>query len=422
MPARFLKHWAIAFVAIAAAVGTVGLVADPFGVYGTRLVPRLARCKPSLRDYARLAKAYGVAAHRPATVLIGTSRVARGLDPSDPVLQRRLGRTYNLGLPGGTLDEMAALARHAAATSPELRTLVIGLEPGVFFHDPRPPHASWRTGSTPHPLFRLARARDTLFSLDSLRATAALLNDDFGCESPYLGDGFYQDNLDQKMAPRGVRWGAQRIVRNGCRHYLPLSRGTPPAAAQAAAQAEVFRELLRWSRERGLRVRLFITPLHVRYLEMLRAIGFWPIVEDWKRFTTRAVAEAAREGADVELWDFSTYHPLTTEPIPSLGDRETRMRWYWEPSHFRPVLGRQIVARMIAGDDGTEAPADFGRRLTPENVEAHLAAAWEAGERHRAANPAQVDEADAAAARAAAELARAQPALTPTSAPAYFRN
>ena len=52
------------------------------------------------------------------------------------------------------------------------------------------------------------------------------------------------------------------------------------------------------------------------------------------------------------------------------------MRWYWEHSHYRKATGDLILDRVLGhGDPDRDLPADFGVRLTGDNVDAHVARA-----------------------------------------------
>jgi hypothetical protein len=45
------------------------------------------------------------------------------------------------------------------------------------------------------------------------------------------------------------------------------------------------------------------------------------------------------------------------------------MHGYTDSAHFTPAIGGKILARL----QGATEPSDFGIRLTPDNIETHLA-------------------------------------------------
>jgi len=67
----------------------------------------------------------------------------------------------------------------------------------------------------------------------------------------------------------------------------------------------------------------------------------------------------------ITAWDFVEYSPYTTERVPPPGDLVTKMKWFWETSHFQRALGDIMLHRVFEG-----TPADFGVPLTAATVEA----------------------------------------------------
>lgn len=124
---------------------------------------------------------------------------------------------------------------------------------------------------------------------------------------------------------------------------------------------------------RGARVHLFISPVHARQLEALGVMGLYPQFETWKRDLVAIVDRVNRVHGSrrtIELWDFSGFNTITTEPIPQTGDG--RMTYYWESSHYKKATGDLILSRML-GNETDSIPEGFGQRLTHKNVEHHLA-------------------------------------------------
>ena len=126
-----------------------------------------------------------------------------------------------------------------------------------------------------------------------------------------------------------------------------------------------FRRMIRTARAQGIELTLAINPVHALDLELVRFGGNWERFEDWRRDVVKIVAEESPDGR-VVLWDFSGYWAETTEEVPLDGDRTTRMKYYFENSHFTPAMGALMMNRMLLG-----ATNGFGDRITPANIEAH---------------------------------------------------
>lgn len=65
--------------------------------------------------------------------------------------------------------------------------------------------------------------------------------------------------------------------------------------------------------------------------------------------------------------DFSVYHPFTAEKVPT--DKNTKMKYYWESSHYKNELGLIVLDRLV-GDSKYE---DFGMELNLDNIDTYLA-------------------------------------------------
>jgi hypothetical protein len=64
--------------------------------------------------------------------------------------------------------------------------------------------------------------------------------------------------------------------------------------------------------------------------------------------------------AVTDYYDFSGLNSITTDNY-----------YYYETSHFRPLVGDMMLNIMIGAPD-VEHPADFGFLVTPRNVDDHI--------------------------------------------------
>ncbi|WP_027548799.1 hypothetical protein [Bradyrhizobium sp. WSM2254] len=138
---------------------------------------------------------------------------------------------------------------------------------------------------------------------------------------------------------------------------------------------EAFRFLVRRAHERETDLRLFMTPLHTSVRQLFVALGLSDRYEFWQREVVRInEEEAARAGRKpFPLWDFSDANSVARETVPERTDL-TPMRWFWEFSHYRHAAGNLVLDRIFGhGHPESPPPADFGVRLTAENINAHLA-------------------------------------------------
>jgi hypothetical protein len=136
------------------------------------------------------------------------------------------------------------------------------------------------------------------------------------------------------------------------------------------------KRILRFCREKNIRLAMFISPTHAWRMEEMRLKGQWQDFENWKRRLVQAVEEESGEIGGVSpytIWDFSGYNSITTEPVPSANDTSARMHGYWEVSHYKKEVGDIILRKILAeADVGTPSPSDFGTMISTSGIDAHL--------------------------------------------------
>jgi hypothetical protein len=176
--------------------------------------------------------------------------------------------------------------------------------------------------------------------------------------------------------------GAGRAFRGhllSWRWYLWL---TPPRfmycftnADTGATTFDPYRFMLRRAYSEGTDLRLYVTPLNSSVRKLMAELGlgehynFW--LNELVRLNEEEAARAARK--PFPLWDFSDVNTITAETVPQPTDPRP-MRWSWDYSHYRKIAGDLILDRVLDhGEVGRDLPADFGVRLTGENVAAHVA-------------------------------------------------
>ena len=133
------------------------------------------------------------------------------------------------------------------------------------------------------------------------------------------------------------------------------------------------------------------------------AKGLWDIWEDWKIMIAAInEEEAARAGKEpFPLLDFSGYNRFTTETIPNLAGVENELQFFWDPGHYRQLLGQYVFDAALGGPPVGDP--DFGVVVNSTNMPAHLEAIRRARQRYREGNAEEVSELDAALAEMIAQ-------------------
>lgn len=171
---RFQRYIGWTFGALLAGIlvsVSLNLVVDPYGIWRLFEVEGFNAAKSERRDQAHMFKAVDLIRDPPDVLILGSSRVAYGLDPGHPALAT-IGRAYNAALPGGNIGVIRLYLEHAVSNGGSgPRAVILGLD---FFDFNDYAH---RLVPATYDMGRLRRAtvtaRDTAVSLFTLDAVAA---------------------------------------------------------------------------------------------------------------------------------------------------------------------------------------------------------------------------------------------------------
>ena len=90
--------------------------------------------------------------------------------------------------------------------------------------------------------------------------------------------------------------------------------------------------------------------------------------------------------------DFNDYSSVTTDPLPPIGSHQ-EMRFYWDSSHFKEIVGDYILDRLFAVSTADPpAPFDFGVILNTKTLDAVLARVRQSRAEYRKESPQDIAE------------------------------
>ena len=381
---RYLRLLWITLATVFLLVGSFNFAVDAFGMFGAPRISGFNEMKPEIGTHERMAKGFQIRFYGPHGLILGTSRADVGLDPDHPAWNETAQPVYNSALSSGRIEEMYAYLKHAQAHGP-LQQVVMSIDLMMF-------NANWRheadfqpgrLSDPERPNWSLEWVKDGLLSLFSLDGIQSSLKTLEAQDNPTVTNYFANGARDSrnKWAYVQKHGGHFNLFLENTEYDLTAPEGWPLFALEPARKEDsplrTLERIARYCQENDIDLRVFISPIHASKQEVIWQLGLGPELEQWKREATRILANR-----NVPLWDFSGYNRITTEPFPPAGDTHTRMNYYWEGSHYRREVGNLILDRVLGNG---EAPADFGIRLTPRNVEAYL-------ESSRAARQAYLEE------------------------------
>jgi hypothetical protein len=348
---QFVRTYLLSLAAALLLVGGMNFFVDPFDAFGM---------SPGWNDRkythsTRRTKGDRILEGRWRAVLAGSSCAEVGLDPEHPALPA--GGTYNLGLPGTGLFEVAA-AVHTAVTHNKLQTLVLLMDMEYLTLERTRGDDFARSVFDPA-MSPVEYQGENLFGMEAIENSVKTLLADVKKQPP-------------ASTPLGLR------VRNTMAGHGSFVRDLrDPAAGRVVYRSErvaVFESAIADCLEHGVAVKVMLGPIHAETLSQWRGDGTWEVMERYERDVTAAVARqnAAHPGAPAaRLFTFANFSRFNREPIP---DESVPMRWYIERRHFKRELGDVMLWRVLHNElPGGESFDGFGVRLNPATIDGYFA-------------------------------------------------
>jgi len=369
-PKHFLTWWFATLTALVLAVGTFNVIVDPYRVFRMPPVEGFNARKGAAVSQEWLYKAYESSRIAPRTVLLGSSRVALGMDAHSSHWPPDELPIYNLGIGGAMPYASFRYLQNLTATGAPAR-VVVGLDFEYFLDTPDSEHTAAgdfesRLANNADGSPNRGAGRQRLLDLVQLTLSYGSLSDSIATVIGNLrgdpADTAGGNQPDEEMLRARLATGTFPVMEWS--DVMSVRRFT--GGRNPVAMADL-RSILDLCQSRGTQVVLYIHPMPADTLEMLDLLGYWPTFEDWKRELLGLVSRYPRPPAPggVALWDFSDYDAYSTETVRPDG---RVLRWFWESWHYTRALGDRIIERIHNTGD-----AHFGNTLTAETIESHLA-------------------------------------------------
>ncbi len=315
--------------------------------------------------------------------LLGSSRVAIGLDPDLP--QWGDLHVVNLGLSGASITENSVMGEYAIEQQPGLKKIILGLDltdltsetdfarGAGFFDSP----LSDRGSSFERELRYVVGFSSAEASYKTLKA-----KHNSTVPPPYTTKGHWAHHRSSKP----VR---EILEKDSIPFALRYVRLRKIELELAPKKVKAFRKGLETYLRNGVETVVFIPPNHGAYLCVM------PMEDDPDPFfmkDRRAIVDIVAEAnakfpnsPPVTVWDFNDFHPLNTEPIPEPGGKA--MKYWVDGTHALESLGEVMLARINGWPLEDPDQANYGTIVTPETIDAREDEIRAGYERYRREQP-----------------------------------
>ena len=328
-------------------VGVFNIFVDPYDVFNTPNFLGINHSKPRKDNSDRLFKATDIIRIKPVTVLMGSSKTKRALDPDHPALKNNQ-PVYNLALNGINVYESRRYLEHAIANQKNLDLVILGLD-FFMFNKFLENQASFSEQRLEKRHISLADFINVTFSLDALLASKETIVD--SNKNP-PDDIFYGENgfmPYRNPDPEKTQWRFERHIEV----YYELDS----EYELSTKFMDDLKKIVDLCQQNNIQLILFISPSHATQWEAIKAIGEWSTFEEWKRKVIKISLSP--------VFDFSGYNSITTESI------HKNMENYEDNAHYTKKIGDLILNRIL-DYKVADVPEDFGILINQENIASYL--------------------------------------------------
>ncbi|MEI8037300.1 MAG: hypothetical protein WCJ14_02815 [Verrucomicrobiota bacterium] len=373
---RFMRWFTALLGTYLALAATLTTTVDPWRINGAPWAMDSLDKSREISKARRVGKAALANRGTWQAVILGSSRIEIGLDPTHPALPQP--RTVNLAMSGATLYETVATGNYAMDRNPQLKTLIFGLDPGDL-HNDADSRASNQYYQSPladnnrsleRRISQIVGWRAFAESIATLRRYSKGIRPIFG-------------PLGQMCQPE-VHENLRTFVES-----MPFENQVDQwnLRAQILRQqkAQLLARFIARVRQAGIEMFLVIPPQHA--LKQIHPTADRPDIMGWE-IDLRALvdicrlANTATNGPPVQLWSFLTFNAYTTTPMPVPGAPCQAMPSWCDLGHSSNELGNRVLDTLFAGRPGAATVPDSanltsfrehgGQKIPPEGGTTYL--------------------------------------------------
>ena len=335
-------------------MGGVNYIVDPYGIYKTNIFLN----KPEQDKNIRLLKVVKVEDVKPVSISLGTSRTEYGYDPNHEYFSKP---SYNLAVSGASLYENRLYLEHAIKQG-NLKEVILVAD-WRMFNDPKMRKLDDFENS-----FNVENIYKQLFSVDLfISSFKTILNQK--TKNSYLENGqrdwyFNQENIDKQG-------GHLKVMNKDEESYYKKSDfkyNSNIYQDTKESSFDDFRKILELCYQNNIKLDIVFGPSHIRQWE---AYDYYQDIETWYKWKKDVVLFVEKiadeqEKTPYRIMDFSVYHELTAETVPT--NTKEKMKYHWEASHYKKELGDIVLDRLL----DISPYKDFGVELNSENIDFHI--------------------------------------------------
>jgi len=335
---------------------SINYIVDPYGLYKLHIfnIPKIKQA-----DKMRLIKIISVQEIKPTSICLGTSRAESGYDPNHKYFIKP---SYNFGISSSSMYEARLNFEWALAQGNLEKVLLVA--DYIMFNSKK--QKEIQDFETYFKHINSISKYKYLFSIDTLLDSIITMRGNSSPAILYYNNGQRVHNYSQRIVDE--KGGHKSLFIKNEYEYFKDYLTNYRYKDTKSSSFEDFEKIIQLCYENNIKLDIIFGPSHIRLWESLNYYLGYEKWLQWKKDVVISVNKISRNynKQQFRVIDFSIYHFLTNETIPD--DKNLKMKYYWESSHYKNKLGLIVLDKLIGKDDFH----NFGIELNINNIDVHL--------------------------------------------------
>lgn len=346
---RFMRYLAIMMGCYFAITAILSLTVDPWRINNTRLSIKSLDSSREISGTVRVGKAALANRGNWEAIMLGSSRIEMGLNPSHPAFEGK--RTVNLAMSAATLNESIPVGNYTLDRNPSIRRIIFGIEAGEFFNDldSRKYAGSFEASPFADNNRSIERGINQVIGSRSLFDSIATIQ-------RYLkGTGPERSPLGQWVKPNHPA-NLRTFVEDSFQFCYVNNEDAWAFRPQKLRQkkADLLTGFIQRCRDSGIQLYIVVSPQHA-------LMQIHPTLDEpktmWWEHDLSALVDICKKansvqssGPHVKLWSFLTFNEFTNRSMPAIGAESQQMSGWFNLGHAKPELGDKMIETVISGE------------------------------------------------------------------------
>jgi hypothetical protein len=319
---------------------------DPYGLYGSGLIPRA-----DVNHYARKLEMFRAFNPQAQAIIIGSSRVL-SCDPD--VVTRLTGeRCFNFWVPGARTETYYSVLRLALDSGAPIKMVIVAVEPEALHPNlPIEPEARFMPEYSKYFVYNpeaqagFFEKAALLFTLEQTGESITQLGNLYNAQTgqgklEYRPNGFATWTYWEKQMAEGT-FDLEERIDSRIRKYPERSMGLSSFKELGEVREKYWEDFLGLCRERGIKVVAFMPPDHPRLVELLSEVGAEPVFRMVSDYLSETVASAG--GTCVAYTNIESFGGDPGE--------------FYDEIHMRPANGALLLEHLFSTNSETTPVSD----------------------------------------------------------------